>query len=57
MPTTARARSLGAILDLPPAVEALRLHRPEVEAQAEAGAAALFAEQVRLVVREIEYQI
>jgi len=48
MPTTQRARSLGDILELPDAAEQLRLQRPDVEAQAEAGVAALFDEPQRL---------
>ncbi len=48
MPTTQRARSFGDILELPDAAEQLRLHRPEVEAHAEAGVSALFEEPQRL---------
>lgn len=48
MPTTERTSTLAAILGLPSQAEALRTLRPEVEAEAEAGARALFEEPQRL---------
>lgn len=48
MPTTQRTPSLGDILELSGTAERLRLHRPDVEAHAEAGVAALFDEPQRL---------